>query len=333
MKPTLLALAVLLASVLSPSAQTNPPPTNAPTPAATNTAASSPTANSTALASGQTNQVSSVEIDALLKYQEFLRKESDQSAAQLNGLIQHTKDWISLVGWCAAGLATLVAAVLTFLSFTSFATMKKLTQAKADEQLRKAVEDVREKMQAASQAAFDARLKLIDSAYSRRQAKYLKLLRSFFEKLFATNPDLVKKLLGSSLNNQSLKGKRALWVEDDGVGIALLVELLKTHCGLEIEIAESTEKALAETLTNYQLIITNLRRDPHDDAGIRLTEAIRKDRHSQIPIIIFTRSENATLYKDAIQGAGASAVATSHEELLSEVAKCFQPKSTAPKKP
>ena len=74
-------------------------------------------------------------------------------------------------------------------------------------------------------------------------------------------------------------------------------------------------------------------RDPHDDAGIRLTEAIRKDRNSQIPIIIFTRSENATLYKDAIQGAGASAVATSHDELLSEVAKCFQLKSPAPKKP
>ena len=329
MKPTLLVLAVLLASALSPFAQTTQPPSNAPVPTATNTTANSQTTNSPVLAGGHTNQASSVEVEALLKYQDFLRKESELSVAHLDGLIQHTKDWLSLVGWCAAGFATLVAGILAYLGFTT----KEAIQAKADGQLERAVESVRRDMQAASQAAFDARLRLIDSAYSRRQAKYLKLLRSFFEKLFATNPDLVKQLLGSSLGDQSLKGQRALWVEDDGVGIALLVELLKTHCGLEIQIAESTEQALAETLTNYQLVISNLRRDPHDDAGIRLAEAIRKDRRSHIPIIIFTRAENATLYKEAIQKAGATAIATSHDELLSEVAKCLQPKSPAAKKP
>jgi CheY-like chemotaxis protein len=329
MKPTLVAMAVLLASVLSPSAQTNPPATNTIAPATTNFPAGNKTTNATPFASGLNSQTSLTELDAFLKYQEFLRKESDQSAAQLNGLIQHTKDWLSMLGFCIGILMTLVAGVLVFIGFTSATTVKKFIQAMADDQLQKAVQDFREK----TQAAFDARLKLIDSAYSRRQAKYLKLLRSFFEKLFATNPDLVKKLLGSSLNNQSLRGKRALWVEDDGVGIALLVELLKTHCGLEIEIAESTERALSETLTKYELVISNLRRDPHDDAGIKLTEAIRNEHRSQIPIIIFTRPENVTLYKDAIQKAGATAIATSHDELLSEVAKCFQPKSATPKKP
>ncbi len=329
----MLASVVLLASILSSFAQTNPPATNTSAPIAIAVAPGTQITNFTPFVAGQTNLASPAELDALLKYQWFLRKESDESSAQLETLIQHTKDWFSLVGWFLIGLATLVAAVLGVLGFTSIKTAKKLIQAKADEQLRKAVEDVREKMQAASQAAFDARLKLIDSAYSRRQAKYLKLLRSFFEKLFATNPDLVKKLLGSSLHSQNLKGKRALWVEDDGVGIALLVELLKTHCGLEIEIAESTEKALEGTLTNYDLVISNLKRDPHDDAGVRLTEAIRKERRSQIPIIIFTRPENATLYKDAIQNAGATAIATSHDELLSEVAKCFQPQNHTPKKP
>lgn len=319
MKPTLLALPLLLASVLSPCAQTNQPTTN--------TTTSTPVTNSAAQSAVQTNQASSIEIDALLKYQEFLRIESDHSAEQLTDLIQHTKDWISLVGWCACALAAGVAAVLTFLGFTSSAALK----GQASEQLRDAVMDVREKMQEASQEAFDTRLKLIDSAYSRRQAKYLKLLRSFFEKLFSTNPTLVNRLIGSSLTNSCLKGRRALWVEDDGVGIALLVELLETHSGLEIEIAESTEKALAETLTHYDLVISNLRRDPHDDAGIRLTEAIRNNRRSAIPIIIFTRAGNATLYGDAIRAAGATAIATNHDELLSEVAKCLQPKSPASK--
>ena len=73
MKPTLLALVVLLASALSPFAQSNQPPTNAAAPTATNTTASSQTLNSSTLANGQTNQASSVEIEALLKYQEFLR--------------------------------------------------------------------------------------------------------------------------------------------------------------------------------------------------------------------------------------------------------------------
>lgn len=330
MKPMLLALAVLLASALSSFAQTNQPSANAPTPTATNTTASSQTTTSLALASGQTNQASSVDIDALLKYQEFLRKESEQSAKNLDGLIQHTKDWLSLVGWGVAGFLTLAAGILAYLGLTA----KEAVQVKADGHLEKAVESVRRDMQAASQAAFDARLKLIDSAYSRRQAKYLKLLKSFYEKLFETNPELVGKMLGPSLSGRDLKGKSVLWVEDDPIGIALLEALLKDHCGLKIEIVESTERALSiNTLTDFQLVISNLRRDPHDDAGIRLTEAIRKDRRSEIPVIIFTRAENATLYKDAIQKSGATAIATSHDELLSEVAKCLQPKSPTPKKP
>jgi len=332
MKPALLALALLLVSALSPLAQTDQAPTTASTQDSLHAVANGQTTNSKDLANEQSNQDNARDIDTLLNYQEFLQTESDRTATQLEGLIQHTKDWISFVGWCAGGLAAVLAAVLSFLNFTTFATLKKLTQAKADEQLGKAIEDVREKMQATSEAAFEARLRLIDSAYSRRQKKYLKLLWSFFEKLLETNPELVNQLLGPSFKNLSLKGKRALWVEDDGVGIALLVVLLEKYCGLEIEIVDSTEKALAETLANYHLVISNLRRDPHEDAGIRLTEVIRADRRSQIPVIIFTRAHNAILYQDAITAAGATAIATSHEELLSEVAKCLRPKNPTPKK-
>lgn len=331
MKPTLLALVLLLAFASPPlRAQAVQPITTATaTPPATNAASTGQATNpaASALTRKQTNQALSAEIEPLLKYQEFLRKESDQSATQLNGLIQHTKDWMTFVGWIATALAAFVTAALGFFGFTSLSAAKKYIQERADKRLQEAAEDIRDK----TQDAFDARLKLIDKAYSRRQAKYLKLQRSYFSKLFEANPTLVKQWLGSSLDGQSLRGKRALWVEDDGVGIALLVELLKTHCGLEIEIVESTEKALAEALTSYQLVISNLRRDPHDDAGIRLTEAIRTDRRSKIPIIIFTRPENAALYKDAINEAGANAIALSDADLLSEIAKHLLPKAETTK--
>lgn len=368
MKPTLLALAVLLASALSPFAQSNQPPTNAAAPTATNTTASSQPTNSPALASGQTNQASSIEIDALLKYQEYLRKETDQNSTRLNELIQHAKDLLTALGWglgIVGGLIVIVAGAAAWVlnyfgrsTFKEFAeSVKTRFDTEADRRLQaiesvadKRVQQANNKLQEieleakrrteemvkefhqTSRASFDARIAQIEETYRRRQAKYLKLLRSYFSKIFETNPELRKQWLGRQFDGDCFRGKRILWVDDDGVGIALFVELLVEHCGFKITIRESTEQVLAESLANYDLIISNLRRDPDDNAGVLMASAIRQQKQSKIPIIIFTRSEHKEFYKAAIEAAGVNIIATSEKELLAGIASMLDGKPENGKK-
>jgi CheY-like chemotaxis protein len=184
------------------------------------------------------------------------------------------------------------------------------------------VDQMVKELQYTSRTAIDERIAALEKVYERRQGKYLKLLRDYFSTVFEANADLKRVFLGNQFDEGAFRGKRILWVEDDPVGIALLVQLLEC-CGLKIQIRGSTEAALAESLAEYDLLISNLRRDPDDNAGLLLAQAIRQ-RQSRLPIIIFTRPERMDYYRESIERAGASLVA-SQNALFARVAQELSP--------
>lgn len=274
------------------------------------------------------------ETEALLKYQEFLRKETDQNSARLNDLIQHTKDWLWFVGAIVIALAALTTWLLNSLGKSTYKDFSESVKNRLDTEAQKRLQDIEtdarqrvermmKEFRATSRSAFDERLRQHEDAYRRRQDKYLKLLRSFFSKLFESSEEFRKQWLGPHVDGGRLRGKRILWVDDDSVGIALLVELLTKCCGVAIEHRRSTVEALNEPLAGYHLVVSNLRRDPDDNAGVLLTEAIRQQKRSKIPVVIFTRAEYKALYREALTQAGVNGIATSEQELLATIAGVF----------
>lgn len=318
-KQSLLLLIILVAVDLPVlQAQTTQATNAANTPISANAVSERQANSSAVLKDKQSSPSLTAEMEVLLKYQEFLRKESDQNAAQLNSLIQHTKDWIRIVGACFIGIAI----VLTFIVGKSLKDVKKLIEERADKEF-----------QEKTQEALDKRLNETDKRYSKRHEKYLKQLGRLISVLFETNPTFAEKWVGQyGLKSQDLKGKQVLWVDDDRSGIVHFIIALENYCGAKIEVVDTTEKALDEaSATKYDLFISNLRRGLHNDEGVRFTRQIRQ-RHKNIPVIIFTQPRHAETYMDEIMKAGANEVACADSEIFCAIFKLLMSSTPDPGK-
>lgn len=250
--------------------------------------------------------------DDLLKYQQFLRKESDEEKANLDQLIQRVEI-----------LAAIAAAIFVFFGLNTTKGIRSAAKnhlGTIESEANQKIEKIFEDMQHTSRTRFDTRFAQLEETYERRQQKYFKLLRSYFSMLFQANPDLCSRWVGTEFNDGHFKGKRILWVDDDCVGIAMLVGLL-TNCGIENETCVSTDAALDQSFTRFDLIISNLRREQKDNAGLLMTQRIRKEKKSKIAIIIFTRPEHKAEYEKDLIEAGANAIAISDRELFPSIAQ------------
>jgi len=258
-----------------------------------------------------TLQPSCTTTDDLLKYQQFLRKESDEENANLDRLIQRVEI-----------LATIAAAIFVFFGLKTTKGIRSTAKSQLstiESEAKQKIEKVMEDLQRSSRARFDARFAHLEEAYERRQLKYFKLLRSYFSMLFVANPDLCSRWLGDDFKDHHFRGKKILWVDDDCVGIAMLIELL-TNSGIQNETCGSTVEALDKAFVEFDLIVSNLRRDPEDNAGLLMTQRIRGEKQSKIPIIIFTRPEHKADYEEPLMSAGVNAIVTSDRELFPSIA-------------
>lgn len=257
--------------------------------------------------------------DDLLKYQQFLRRESDAQHRDLDLFI-----------YLMTSLATVAGALFVFAGFRTRSEIRsraKIELETIESEAKQKIEKVYSDMQRISRTRFDERFAELEETYERRQAKYFKLLRSYLSMMFVANPDLCSHWVGEDFNNHHFKGKRILWVDDDRVGIAMFVELL-CNCGIDNEICGSTSEVMSQSFTRFNLIVSNLRREPEDNAGLLMTQKIRKDMQSKIPIIIFTRPEHKAEYEEELTKAGVNFVATSDRELFPSIARLLSKDSS-----
>lgn len=250
--------------------------------------------------------------DNLLKYQQFLRKESDEEHADLDRFIQ----WMTYL----AGVAGILIVALGYSTNRDIRLRAKNELRMIESEAKLKIEEVFGEMQRTSRARFEVRFAQLEETYDRRQLKYFMLLRSYFSKLFEADPTLCSRWLGKEFEGHRFKDKRILWVDDDPVGIAMLVALL-SNSGIKNDTCRSTAEALDQPFTKLNLIVSNLRRDSEDNAGLLMTQKIREEKQSKIPIIIFTRPEHIAEYGEALIAAGVDAIATSDRELFPSIAK------------
>jgi CheY-like chemotaxis protein len=250
--------------------------------------------------------------DDLLKYQQFLRKESDEEHADLDRFIQ----WMTYL----AALAGILIVALGYSTNKEIRSRAKNELRTIESEAKLKIEEVFGEMQRTSRARFESRFAKLEETYDRRQLKYFMLLESYFLKLFEVDPSLCSRWLGIAFEGHHFRGKRVLWVDDDCVGIAMLVALLNSG-GIKNETCRSTAEALDQPLSSFDLIVSNLRRDPDDNAGLLMTQKIRNEKQSKIPIIIFTRPEHIAEYGEELTSAGVDAIATSDRELFPSIAK------------
>lgn len=288
--------------------------------------ATDPVPPTTAASSAQPAQPKQTDVEMLLKYQEFLRKEAEAANARLKDLVDRVRDTIYVTGLCIAVIAMLCG-VFGFRTYRQVVdSAAASTKARIDTEAEQRVQEARARVErelSELHHAFDARIAHLEKVYERRQDKYLQLLKDYFSVVFDGDPNHRKLFLGDHFDGGKFRGKKILWVEDDAVGIALLVQLLEC-CGLEIQIRASTKAALADSLGNYDLIISNLRRDPDENAGLLLAQALRA-KQCRLPIIIFTRPARVAYYRDLVKKADATLVA-SRQDLFARIADDLAPK-------
>jgi hypothetical protein len=155
---------------------------------------------------------------------------------------------ISLAGFCVVAIATLcgIIGIRTYRQAVSSAIRSTTARvdAEAEQRLLAAkdrVEQMVKELKTTSRTAIDERVTELERVYERRQSKYLKLLSDYFSTVFEAVRSLKRPFLGDQFDQGTFRGKRILWVEDEPVGIALLVQLLES-CGLKIHIPQAQKQ-------------------------------------------------------------------------------------------
>lgn len=236
--------------------------------------------------------------EILLKYVDFLSKESEKHRIFINNETANQGTFISRLVVATGVVVTILVSVLGWLSCTS-----------ADEVYRRLFEN-------RFKNRFEKKLKSIE-AYELRLAEVTDKANSYFRALARvivvtsnTNPFDEKKLIG----------KNILWVDDKPHNI-LDYKMLLESLEVKVTLAETTEqtvKCLKDG--NFDLIITNLGRlgDGGAEAGLNLLKKVGKYK---IPIVIFTRPNNIAKYKVKAKQLGAYDIVSGISGILNVIVK------------
>jgi len=111
--------------------------------------------------------------------------------------------------------------------------------------------------------------------------------------------NVVKSTVTSTSLSQ-YAGKRILWVDDQPDNNLYEIQLFQS-LGMVIDTSTSTDAALEQLSRNkYDVVITDMLRSNDSKAGYELLESIHQ-KGIGVPLIIYSRSSNATFRAEAIR--------------------------------
>ena len=266
-----------------------------------------------------------------LRFSEHVRAEASRERESLTRLYDATQRLLDTAKWVGSGLIAVAATLLTVFDIRSRRALKDLAKG----QIQKTVNDTRKRAEEEINSLRDKYFKQLEDRVNERasvfqnllddrQRKYSKLLRNFFAKLIKNADGRTREeFLGVPESCvKLLSGKYLIWVDDDVVGLALLLELGQFY-GLHIHCCESSFQALNLLKTNppCDVLLTNLNREREGrDAGLKLAESLRNDGFD-LPIIIFTRPEHRDHFSARFAACKVSDVVVNERELFTALIK------------
>lgn len=93
---------------------------------------------------------------------------------------------------------------------------------------------------------------------------------------------------------KSCEGKRILWVDDEPGNNQQLGEVFKQLLGVSIDYTLTTDDGMRALLTNsdYAMVITDMRRGDHSQAGMELIRSMR-ERNVYRPTVIYSSLDSS----------------------------------------
>ena len=156
-------------------------------------------------------------------------------------------------------------------------------------------------------------IKNVTTAENKRKIK--ELTHAYNSKIVQAIEDLPKS---KRLNGDSKEKPkdRVLWVDDYPANNRSIMDVY-SRLGVDFDLALSTRQALRQlNKKNYDLLISDIGRDPEDDAGIKMIREL-KTKFTELPPIIFYAGDIALKnYGKTALDEGASLVTGSARELV-----------------